>query len=284
MAGRSSQAIPTGNLDDRVARRRAKYAKYEKSEKGKARKAASRERKTQNPLQTHFGVTVKPGSKYGLNISRQTYATINKRNSRFVPREADPELWERESTIFEDPGHLFYTDQWCEKHQRKALENFDINMDKFSALDPEEFEKHLNQVLSAYPKMIEVTNLNEWDGVSALYIMVLDRFLQAYIGIASGKRGLKGRIRDHWSGSKQFDRLIHGTVQDSRISIDSFRALDTTRIFAIKTPNPVKIENTILELLPSKFVLNRIAGGTPANQEELNKLDRWRQIHILLED
>ena len=283
MTQRSSQTHKADNLDATVIRRRETYAKYEKSEKGKARKVANRKRKFTSPQQTHFGVTVRPGPKYGLNISRQTYATINKRNSRFVPREADPELWEEESTIFDDPGHLFYTDQGCEKHQRKALENFDINMDKYSALDPGEFEKHLNDVLSAYPKMIEVTNLNDWDGVSALYIMVLDRFLQTYIGIAGGARGLKGRIRDHWSGSKQFDRLIYGTIQDSRISIDSFRALDTTRIFAVKTSRAGKIENDVLELLPSKFVLNRIAGGTPTNQEELAKLDRWRQLHVLLE-
>ena len=113
--------------------------------------------------------------------------------------------------------------------------------------------------------------------------MVLDRFLQVYIGIAGGSRGLKGRIRDHWSGSKQFDQLLHGTIQDSRISIDSFRALDTTRIFALKTTKTVMMENAVLELLPSKFVLNRTAGGTPSNREEFAELGDRRSLHILLE-
>ena len=250
----------------------------------KAGKATYRKRNASSLQQTHLGVVVRPGHKYGLNISRQTYATINKRTSRFFSREENPELWDEQSAIFDDPGHLFYTDEWCANHQRKALENFDINMDKYASLDASEFEKQLNAVLTTHPKMVEVTNLNDWDGVSALYIMVLDSFKQVYVGIAGSSRGLKKRIRQHWSDSKQFDRLIHGTIQDSKISIDSFRALDTTRIFAIRAVNPVKIENTVLELIPSKYVLNRIAGGTPSNQLELTKLDKLRQIQVFLEE
>jgi len=43
-------------------------------------------------------------------------------------------------------------------------------------------------------------------------------------------RGAKEHIRQHWSKTKQFDRLLWGSVTESIISIDSFRALDTTRI------------------------------------------------------
>ena len=232
----------------------------------------------------HFGVVVRQGPKYGHNISRQTYGTINKRNSHYFPKEADPDLWDKQASYFEDESHLYYSDDWCTKHQKDVLENFDINMDRFAELDEIEFESHLTSVISKYPKMVEVTDLNEWDGVSAIYVMVLDRFLQVYVGIAESSRGLKGRIRDHWSTNKQFDRLLFGSVEQSKLSIDSFRALDTTRIFALETNKAEKFENSVLELFPSKFVLNRVAGGRPNNETDLLRLARQRLIHQILED
>ena len=63
--------------------------------------------------------------------------------------------------------------------------------------------------------------------------MVLDLYKQAYTGQAAD---IRMRIKRHWSGTKQFERLIFGTKESSVLSIDSFRALDTTRIFAAKTP------------------------------------------------
>jgi hypothetical protein len=75
MTQRSSQTHKADNLDATVIRRRETCAKYEKSEKGKARKVANRKRKFTSPQQTHFGVTVRPGPKYGLNISRKRNKT-----------------------------------------------------------------------------------------------------------------------------------------------------------------------------------------------------------------
>ena len=72
-----------------------------------------------------------------------------------------------------------------------------------------------------------ITDLRTLDDREGAYVMVLDDYRQAYIGQAWDMRR---RIKAHWSGTKQFDRLIWGDVHDSVLSIDSFRALDTTAV------------------------------------------------------
>lgn len=72
------------------------------------------------------------------------------------------------------------------------------------------------------------------------------------------------RIQQHWRGAHPFDRLIWPNEKTSILSIDSFRALDTTRIFALRCSNGFERENQHLESIPPKFVLNRIVGGKDA--------------------
>jgi hypothetical protein len=109
--------------------------------------------------------------------------------------------------------------------------------------------------------MVELTDLNDWDGIPGVYVMVLDNHRQAYVGVTESVGGVKARIRQHWSSSKSFDTLLWGKVNESIIAIDSFRALDTTRIFAAKVRNPLGLENRVIESLPRQFLLNRIMGG-----------------------
>jgi hypothetical protein len=86
-----------------------------------------------------------------------------------------------------------------------------------------------------------------FDGVQGAYVMVLDRYKQAYIGQAWD---IRARIKRHWSGTKQFDRLIFPDKETSVLSIDSFRALDTTRIFAAKTGRGLELEQRLLSTFP----------------------------------
>lgn len=210
----------------------------------------------------HFGLDVRSGTKYGLSIERETYAQINKRSSSYFPRESYPEgYWEAVAHNYDDADHRFMTDEWCRGHQARALANFDLNMAYFSTLDHDEFEAAVATAVAAQKGMVEVTDLNEWKGKRGLYVMVLDDFCQAYVGVTESESGVAGRIRQHWTSSKAFDRLLFGDVSDSILSIDSFRALDTTRIFAAKSRNPFDLEDKIIESLPSKFVTNRVAGG-----------------------
>lgn len=210
----------------------------------------------------HFGIPVRATRGLGLRLTRDTYARINKKSS--MPRssrEMDPERWDRLSEIYEDEDHRIHTDAWCAEHQIRALKNFDINMTHFASLDAEEFEQALQQAIAGHVKLSEVTDLSKWAGLPGLYMMVLDEYRQVYVGATDQTGGVMARIKQHWAGTQSFDRLIWGDVETSILSIDSFRALDTTRIFAVKTSTSFVDENPVLELMPEKFTLNRVRGG-----------------------
>ncbi len=59
------------------------------------------------------------------------------------------------------------------------------------------------------------------------------------------------------------DRLINGYVQKSILSINSFRYLDTTRIFAqsYEDYSSSEAEFSLVESFDSRFVQNRTFGG-----------------------
>ena len=94
--------------------------------------------------------------------------------------------------------------------------------------------------------------------------MVLDEYKQVYIGTASYGTNIKKRIINHWSTKKHFGRLLYGRVENSILSIDSFGALDTTRIFYKKVDSNEKIfllEDKYIKDFKPEYRLNRVAGG-----------------------
>lgn len=199
----------------------------------------------------HFGVIVKPG-KYGLKLNRETYAIINNRNSlgKF-PSVGD---W------YADPEGKYYTDEWCQKHRKDCLENFDLSMRFFASLSHEEFNEEIDKFLKANKKFKEVSDLKEYDGEPGYYLMILDEYCQIYVGTS---HDIKRRIQQHWTQTKSFDRLLFpiGAVTKSVLSIDVFRALDTTRIFAYRTDTMYEHEDSFINQFPQKFISNRIGGG-----------------------
>ena len=70
------------------------------------------------------------------------------------------------------------------------------------------------------------------------------------------------RIHQHWTKSKSFDRLLFPmyAVDKSVLSIDSFRALDTTRIFVYATKKTYSNENKYINSFSPQFVSNRLGG------------------------
>ena len=104
----------------------------------------------------------------------------------------------------------------------------------FASLDRQRFEEKINCLLNKNREFVAVTDLTQYDNVSGYYMMVLDKYCQVYIGTAVN---IKRRIQQHWSKSKSLDRLLFPmyAVEKSALSIDSFRALDTIRIFAYKS-------------------------------------------------
>nr|WP_269211995.1 GIY-YIG nuclease family protein [Zhihengliuella flava] len=99
--------------------------------------------------------------------------------------------------------------------------------------------------------------------------MILDDYKQIYVGQADDMRK---RIKQHWSGAKQFDRLLFGPVEVSILSIDSFRALDTTRVIAAKTRATSALEQKVEEAVPASFRLNRLSGGRLDWMEETGRV------------
>ena len=138
-----------------------------------------------------------------------------------------PDEWFKDYAMRKAP---YYTDKKCKYLQEIALENFDYNMKYFKSLNAEKFNTEIDDFIKNHPKFEIVQDLREYKTTAGIYIMILDEYKQVYIGITRGKTGVKGRIQAHWSRQMPLDRLIWGGVKTSIISIDSFRALDTTRI------------------------------------------------------
>lgn len=199
----------------------------------------------------HFGVTVRPG-KYGLELKRENYAIINKRNSLMK--------FDNMKQAYADEKGEFYTDEWCRDYRELCLKNFDLNMEFFKSLNHEEFENEIRNFLHKNRKFVEVHDLKEYDHVSGYYLMLLDKYCQVYVGTTDN---IKRRIQQHWTKTKSFDRLLFPmyAVERSVLSIDSFRALDTTRIFVYKTQDIYNKEDAYIQAFSKKFLSNRIGGG-----------------------
>lgn len=166
--------------------------------------------------------------------------------------------------IFADEEH--YSDEWVEKHYKDCMKNFDLNMKYFESLDYNDFDKKL-ELFVKKNKFIEANNLDDLV-ISGIYILVLDKYKQVYIGKSDN---IRKRILKHWSGKKEFDRLIFGRVEDSIISIDSFGALDTTRIFYKKINSCFELyssEEKYVNKFNKKYLLNRVGGGINAEDDE----------------
>lgn len=197
----------------------------------------------------HLGLKVF-GSKYKLKLIREEYAIISKKSSLLTIGGT--------KNIHEDKDGKIYTDDWCIKHQKKCLENYDLHMQFFSLLDHDEFNKEVNSFLNRYPMFNQVNDLNELNEKNGYYVLILDEYCQVYVGTSEN---ILRRIKQHWVTRKSFDRLLFGTVENSIMSIDSFRALDTTRVLAYETPNTFHEEDDYVNFFSSQFRTNRLAGG-----------------------
>ena len=189
----------------------------------------------------HFGANLR-NKNGGLYLTRDNYITVNTKSSL--------------------SPNVIYDDDFCQEHSENCLKNYDINMEYFHSLDFSDFDQKLVEFLQKFNEFKEIKDLREVDGESGYYIMVLDKYCQVYIGTS---KDIKRRIMSHWSKTKQFDRLIFGTIENSILSVDSFRALDTTRIFVATSDDIYSTENTYIDSFDRKYILNRTAGGIMPN-------------------
>jgi hypothetical protein len=213
--------------------------------------------RTKASVVEHFGESIRL-PKYGYRLNRDQYALVNKHPSIRLSQESDPKLWAAIDHRYEDEQHTTYTDEYCAQERADALENFDLNMAFFSLIPENRFDDAVNRMLRKNKALRPVTDLSELEGQEGLYVMVLDQYRQVYIGQATN---LRQRVKKHWSGTKSFDRLVFGEVDESVMSIDTFQPLDTTRIFAAVTSRADALEARVVRSFPAEYRLNRIGGG-----------------------
>lgn len=220
----------------------------------------------------HFGIWFDANSNVKLNrdsycvpskaVHSETKKTIKYAQEFFEQNNRYPMLvsecyYTIPNDVFSDSEH--YTDKWVENHYKDCMENFDLNMNFFNSLEDAPFQKHLSAFVKK-KRFKEIFDLKDVSGKSGIYILVLDKYKQAYIGKSDD---VKKRILQHWSAKKRFDRLIYGKVETSVLSIDSFGTLDTTRIFYkdVGWRNIDEEEGKLVTAFKADYLLNRIAGG-----------------------
>ena len=154
-----------------------------------------------------------------------------------------------------------YRSGWKEEHYPKQLEyadfNYDLNMKFFESLNSEKFNLYLDNQIKKY-KFIQCFDLKEVSQKWGVYMLVLDKYNQVYIGQA---KNIRQRIVRHWGDWKTLERLIYGDLLSSIISIDSFGPLDTTRIYYIETYNNYEVEEKIISKFNDNYLINRTKGG-----------------------
>lgn len=200
----------------------------------------------------HFGVKLIDKGK-SFKLTRDEFALVNTKPS--LPYFASL----AEKNAYADEKGSAYAEEWCIGYRELCLKNYDLNMEYFSKLDETEFANALESFLAQYKRFIEVKSLNDFAEIEGYYIMVLDEYKQVYIGKTGN---IRKRIMQHWSKNMPFDRTLLPMYawEKSCFSINFFRALDTTRIFAWKKKVSDGVEAKLIRSFPSRFCTNRIGG------------------------
>lgn len=233
----------------------------------------------------HFGILISSNKKY-LKINRIDYAKIDKKNHSLSSSKREYEkmkiykqlndtffqkiskfYFDNYLNVFEDETLATYTDKYCIEHQKDCLINYDLNMNFFDKIKYSDFEKMLSKLRNKFKKLKEIKDLSNYEKKEGLYILILDEYKQIYIGIS---KDIKKRILQHWNRKKEFSKLIFGDVETSVLSIDSFGALDTTRILVYESGKykQLELEEKITNYIPQEYLLNRTKGGYRGFSEE----------------
>lgn len=144
-------------------------------------------------------------------------------------------------------------EEWIKKYKEDCLYDYDKNMEYYESLSRSYFKRKVRFFTEKY-NFKEIDDLNEADQLEGLYMMVLDEYCQCYIGISTD---IKRRISEHWASQKNVDSILLRDKDSSRLPIDCFRALDTTRIFILDTYS-TSMEEVLIDSFDSKYLMNRM--------------------------
>ena len=230
----------------------------------------------------HFGVRVKIAPRNRL--TRENYATPTNRLSSsakyYLKQMIKAHMVKIPNETYK--GRNTYTDDYVKKQYTDCMRNFDLNIAYFNTLDKNQFDNTVDSFCNKN-RFKEITNLNDCNNKSGIYMLVLGEYKQVYIGIS---KDVKKRIMSHWNSKKEFDRLIFGSPETSIISIDSFGVLDTTKIFfrGAGWYDLHGLEEKLVSKFDEKFLLNRVAGGINSEPNQsmrfLKLFSSSRQRHM----
>lgn len=239
-------------------------------------------------------------TKVRLNLTRENFAKIDKESYTKLPSYDEVlknwDKWKKQkeelefdefNTIVCPPGlkfekqdnKLILSDEYCKRYQTMCLQNYDLNMNFINKLDKAKFNKVIDKVVKKY-SMREIKNLEECKNMTGIYMAILDKYKQLYIGQTT--RDLRFRILRHWIVKPKFDKILFGGVNKSVITYDSYGILDTTRIFIINETNKNKIdkiEEKLVKKIPKEYQTNRIGGGIHLNSDK-DVLDAFNTINF----
>lgn len=213
----------------------------------------------------HFGIWVDQ-SKTSSRINREYYAEINPKSSiiKYKDIVRNPRLENNKDLIIDhEKKTVYYTEAHCYRLQKRAMENYDINMRYYASLDQNEFEEAVQKFIKRRG-FREITDLYKIETIfdeeylgGYVYLMILGEYKQVYIGMTE-RADVTERIKEHWTRKRAFDRLVFGSTSNSHISIDSFGPLDTTQIYIKACTDPIRTENRYIRLFDKRFLLNRL--------------------------
>lgn len=212
----------------------------------------------------------------------------------------------------------------CEGMKKKALLNYKYSKQYFSMLSRREFNNQLKTFLEEHPEFVEIKNIQDykpqkvafdkWVAFEGIYIMVLGKYKQIYIGQTSE---LTKRIKQHWGVRAENDterieywessyRTLKSKIRygesneyNAVMTIDSFGPLDTTQIFFLNTTRDgntkekeaerMELESEYIRSFDSKFLCNRKdektgkyfyrEEGLAAAKAKLEAIDSKRRKH-----
>ncbi len=211
------------------------------------------------------------------NITPDSFEEHHRMEVNSYIRQYIVSIMQSQRSRFKEPDeHLDYnigstlqpyrTDEAVQRLIDNALQNYDLNMRYFASLKREDFDAAICRFQTDYPEFSFIDDLRPYNDTAGAYVMILDQYKQLYMGITFSS--LKKRIQTHWQKKQPLDRLIFGRIDNSILSINSFGALDTTRIMVAPvssadadTALPILEEDITETKYLQKFLLNRVSGG-----------------------
>lgn len=185
---------------------------------------------------------------FGRKIRNRKTNLISK--EVYMPNEAEIEAFKEKYN---------FTNEKVKKYLLAVELNYELNMNCYNSLDEKDFNLHLKQQIKRF-HLKECTELNEVENISGVYVMVLDKYKQVYVGQA---KNIKQRITQHWNKRFPLSRYLLGDICSSVLAIDSFGQLDTTRIYYLHVPEEnhkydiTTMEGLVLSAFHPKYTINR---------------------------